>query len=378
MKKGIIYGLVAVLALSAIIWKLNSNKKENTGQTEIVKQSSVMDVPVQTQVVSISAFDQSVKANGNFAPKQDLSYKSETSGRIVKLMVKEGSQVSVGQIMAKVDDELLNADLQRSQASLDQARADVTRYETALKTGGVTQKQYDDAKITLQQVTAAYNSSRRRVQDTYIKAPISGIINKRYVEVGSYLSVGNPIFDIVDVSHLKLTVNVPEGQVVLLKVGQSVNVTSNVYPEVNYGGTITFIAAKGDNSLNYPVEIEVSNIAGKPLKAGMYGTANFELPKQAPMMLVPRNAFVGGVNSNQVFVAENGVAKLRNIVAGRIFGDKVEVREGLKEGDVLIVSGQINLTDGSKVTVQNSSAAAATGSAEAKTPAAESKVSAEK
>jgi RND family efflux transporter MFP subunit len=373
MKKGIIYGLVAVLALSGIIWKLNTNKASNTEKTNIVKTSSVMDVPVQTQVVAISAFDQNVQANGNFEPKQDLAYKSETSGRIVKLMVKEGSQVGSGQVMAKVDDELLNADLQRAQASLDQARADVSRYETALKTGGVTQKQYDDSKITLQQMTASYNSARRRVQDTYIKAPISGVINKRYVEVGSYVTPGTAVFDIVDVSRLKLTVNVPEGQVILLKPGQSVNVTSNVYPEVNYVGTITFIASKGDNSLNYPVEIEVANIAGKPLKAGMYGTANFELPKQAPMMLVPRNAFVSGVNSNQVFVVENGVAKLRNVVAGRIFGDKVEIRDGLKEGEALIVSGQINLADGSKVIVQNGAAAkpaAAAAAPEAQAPAA--------
>ncbi len=160
------------------------------------------------------------------------------------------------------------------------------------------------------------------------------------------------MFDIVDVSRLKLRVTVPEIQVVNLKLGDKVNVTTNVFPEVQYIGKITFIAAKGDETLSYPVEMEVTNINGKQLKAGMYGTANFEMPKQDPTMLVSRTAFVGGVNSNQIYVMEGNVAKLRKVTAGRIFGDKVEIREGLQEGETVIVSGQINLTDGAKVAVQ--------------------------
>src|SRR5690606_4950481 len=108
---------------------------------------------------------------------------------------------------------------------------------------------------------------------------------------------------------------------------------------------------KGDASLSYPVEMEVANVNGKSLKAGMYGTAHFDMPKQDAAMLIPRTAFVGGVNSNQVYVMDNNTAKVRKVVAGRIFGDKVEIREGLNEGETVITSGQINLTEGAKVTV---------------------------
>jgi RND family efflux transporter MFP subunit len=160
------------------------------------------------------------------------------------------------------------------------------------------------------------------------------------------------MFDIVDVSRLKLKVTVPEQQVIHLQLGDKVEVTSNVFPEVKYTGKITFIAAKGDNTLSYPVEMEVINVSGKTLRAGMYGTANFAMPKQDPAILVSRTSFVGGVNSNQIYVMENNTAKVRKVVAGRIYGDKVEIREGLKEGETVITGGQINLTDGSKVTVQ--------------------------
>ena len=210
----------------------------------------------------------------------------------------------------------------------------------------------DDARLQYDVAKTRYEAASRRVSDTYVKAPISGIINKKYIEQGAYLSVGTKMFDIVDVSRLKLAVSVPEAQVVTLSKGQKVSVTSSVFPETTYEGTITFIAAKGDNSLNYPVEMEVGNIAGKDLKAGMYGTAHFVDPKADKAIFIARTAFIGGVNSNEVYVMEGNVAKKRKVVAGRIVGDQVEVREGLNEGDVVITSGQINLTDGATVAVQ--------------------------
>ena len=82
----------------------------------------------------------------------------------------------------------------------------------------------------------------------------------------------------------------------------------------------------------------------------MYGTAVFQFPKQAPAITIPRTAFVGSVSSNQIFVLEDGKAKLRHVIAGRILGDSVEILDGLKEGEIAIISGQINLTDGTPVT----------------------------
>jgi len=352
MKKIFIWGGLTVLALVLIMWKLGANKKENEAKTDYVKQSNTGEVPVLVQQVKKTDFSQGFAANGNFEPIRELTYLAETSGRITDLSVDEGSYVKPGQVMARVDDEILGTDLQNYKVSMDQLKVDKERYESAFKTGGVTQKQVDDIRVQYDQAITRYEAASRRIRDTRVKAPIQGVINAKYVEQGAYLKAGDKMFDIVDVSRLKLAVSVPEAQIVTLKEGDKVNVTANVFPEATYEGRITFIAAKGDNTLNYPVEMEVTNIAGKQLKAGMYGTAHFEMPKTAPVMLIARTAFAGGVNSNQVFVMEGGSAKLRKVVAGRIYGDQVEIREGLNEGETVITSGQINLVDGSKVTVQ--------------------------
>lgn len=352
MKKIFIWGGLTVLAVVVIMWKLGANKKENETKTEFVKQSNTGQVPVLVQKVAKQDFSQGFSVNGNFEPVRELTYLAETSGRITDLYVTEGSYVKPGQVVARIDDEILGTDLENYKISMNQLKVDKERYESAFKTGGVTQKQVDDIRVQYEQAVTRYEAASRRIRDTRVKAPIQGVINARYVEKGAYLRAGDKMFDIVDVSRLKLAVSVPEAQVVRLQVGDKVKVTADVFPEVTYEGRITFIAAKGDNTLNYPVEMEVANVSGKQLKAGMYGTAHFEMPQTAPMMLIPRTAFTGGVNSNQVYVLAGDSARLRKVIAGRIYGDQVEIREGLDEGETVITSGQINLVDGTKVTVQ--------------------------
>ncbi|HQU99636.1 MAG TPA: efflux RND transporter periplasmic adaptor subunit, partial [Bacteroidia bacterium] len=191
----------------------------------------------------------------------------------------------------------------------------------------------------------------KNLMNSIIKAPVNGIVNVRYVEVGTYLAAGNKIVEIVDDSKLKLSVNVNEYQIIQLRNGDKVEVTASVYPEATYQGVITFIAAKSDASLNYPVEIEIKNIAGKALKAGMYGTAHFTPETKTASLTIPRSAFQGGINSNLVFINDNGKAKLQKVVAGRVYGNQVEIREGLKDGDQVIITGQINLVDGKAIAV---------------------------
>ncbi len=352
MKKILLYSALVIAAIALIMWKLNSNKKQNAERAAIVKESTSGAVPVLTQVAALTTFDQAFTANGNFEAVNQIDFSAESAGRITQLMAKEGTQVRAGQVLAKIDNQVVSADLEIAQANVNAARTDMERYQKALATGGVTQKQVDDMTLQYRNAQAKLTQARKNTSNALLKSPIDGVINAKYVEVGTYLSAGTKIFQIVNISRLKLVVNVPESQVVSLRVGQEVPVTTNVFPEVTYKGKITFIAAKGDATLNYPVEVEIANIPGKELKAGMYGTASFELPKQEPALLIPRAAFYSGVSNNAVFVLQDGKAASRKVTSGRVFGDLVEVRDGLKEGETVITSGQVNLTDGTPVSVQ--------------------------
>ena len=351
MKKNILIIVAIVVTLGVIGYVLMNNKKENEAKTAIVAEKnasiSVKVATVKTEEVSVDFF-----ANGNFAPLQELSFSAEKPGRVVRVLVDEGNRVRSGQTLAIVRSEQITADLQTAQASYQNALTDYSRFENAFKTGGVTKQQLDQAKLSLVTSKSRLQQAKVNIGDTNIKATISGIVNKKYIEPGSVLGAGTPMFDIVNVSKLKLKVNVNENQVAGLKVGTTVNVKASVYPDATFSGKISFIAPKADASLNFPVEIEIGNNAANDLKAGMYGTAEFSSNQgKKSLMIVPRNAFVGSVSSNEIFVIENGTAKLKSVTAGRILGDKVEILGGLSEGEIVIVTGQINLQDGSKVDV---------------------------
>ena len=353
MKKIIITIVVIAVSLGAIAYVLTNIKKENEAKTAVVAEKNA-SVSVRIDTVKVEDVSLDFVSNGNFEPVQELKFSAEKSGKITNVLVKEGDYVSVGQTLAIVRSDVINVNAQNANAVYQNAVADYTRFENAFKTGGVTSQQLDQAKLAMVNAKSQLTQANINVGDTRIKAPISGVINKKYIEVGSIIT-GMPateLFEIVNVSKLKLIVSVNESQVASLKVGSPTKVTASVYPDKTFEGKITFIAAKADASLNFPVEIEISNNASKDLKAGMYGTAEFASNQQKQSLkIVPRNAFVGSVSSNQVFVVENGIAKLKTVIAGRILGDQVEILDGLNEGETVIVTGQINLQEGSAVEV---------------------------
>ena len=353
MKKNLTIGLVIIAALALIAFILMKNKKANEEKIAIVAEKNA-SVSVKVASVKTEEVTLDFVANGNFEPKQELSFSAEKSGKIITVLAKEGDRVSVGQTLAIMRGDAININAQAAEAGYLNAKSDYNRFENAYKTGGVTKQQLDQAKVALTNADANYRQAKLNVGDTRIKAPISGIINKRFIEPGSMLTAmpATQLFEIVNVNTLKLTVNVNESQVATLKTGTAVTVTSSVYPNQEFKGKITFIAAKSDSSLNFPVEIEISNNVNNDLKAGMYGTAVFKSAQQKQTMtVIPRNAFVGSVSSNQVFVVENGKAVLKTVTAGRILGDKVEILSGLSDGENVITTGQINLQNGNTVEI---------------------------
>ncbi|ETZ21267.1 efflux RND transporter periplasmic adaptor subunit [Pedobacter sp. V48] len=353
MKRVIIIIVIIVVALGAIAYVLSNNKKKNEAKTAFIAEGGGA-VAVRIATVDKKVVDLDFAVNGNFVPKQELNFLSENAGRVSKIYVDEGDRVTKGQVLARVDAEIINTDKETAEANYQNALRDEARYKSSYETGGVTQQQLDQAKLTTQNAKLRLQASQRKVSDANIKAPINGVINKRYIEVGAFVNTqGTQLFEIVDVSKLKLRVNVNESQVANLKIGDKIDIKSSVFPTEKFNGKVTFIAAKADASLNFPIEIEVDNNTKNSLKAGMYGTAVFNFPKQAPSILIPRTSFVGSVSSNQVFMLDksNNTSKIRKVVAGRILGDFVEILDGLNEGETVITSGQINLAEGTPVSI---------------------------
>jgi membrane fusion protein (multidrug efflux system) len=351
MKKTLIYIIVAAVLIGLAAYKIAGNKEKQTKEvTEVAKQVDKINVNVIT--VKRENINTDYSANGTFLPKQEMNQASEIAGRIVNVLVKEGSRVSAGQTLATIKRDAIEVDVAQAQNNLQNAVIDNQRYENAYKTGGVTKQQLDNSRLQLKNMQAAVRAQGVRVNDTSIRAGISGTVNKKTVEPGRVVAIGDSMFEIVNINSLKLSVLVDESQIGRIQLGQEVPINVNVLPEDSFSGKITFIAPKSDASLNFPVEIEVQNRGN--LKAGMYATALFKTNHGAEtqnMLTVPAEAFVNGVSSGQLFVVQNGTAKMVKVMIGKIYGDKVQILSGLNEGQQVITSGQINLDNGSKINI---------------------------
>lgn len=349
MKRAIITVIIIAAAIGGIFFILKKNKAKNDAVTQEASKTNAY-VAVRVDTAQNATVDASYVANGTFEPKQEVIVAAETAGRVVRVLVDEGSYVSAGQTLAVVEGDKLNVNVANAQANYDNALQNLQRFESAFKTGGVTQQQLDQARLSFENAKNNLRSAKLTAGDVTIKTSVAGIVNSRKIEPGSYVNPGTAAFEIVNVSSLKLRVNVDEKNVATLAVGQPVNVTASVYNDKTYGGRITFIAPKSDGSLNFPVEIEVPN-KGNELRAGMYGTAHFGGNSTANVLVVPRAAFVGSVSDNTIFVAKDGKAVETKVVSGRSFGDKIEIVSGLNAGDVVIISGQINLLNGTAIEI---------------------------
>lgn len=351
MKKTLIYIIVAAVLVGLAAYKIAGNKEKQEKEVkEVAKQVDKINVNVVT--VKRENINTDYSANGTFIPKQEMNQASEIAGRIVNVLVKEGSRVSAGQTLATIKRDAIEVDVTQAQNNLQNAVIDNQRYENAFKTGGVTKQQVDNSRLQLKNAQAAVKAQGVKVNDTSIRAGISGTINKKMVEPGTVVSIGMAMFEIVNINSLKLSVLVDESQIGRIQLGQEVPINVNVLPEDSFSGRITFIAPKSDASLNFPVEIEVQNRGN--LKAGMYATALFKTNHGAEtqnMLTVPPEAFVNGVSSGQLFIVQNGTAKMIKVTVGKVYGDKVQILSGLNGGEQVITSGQINLDNGSKINI---------------------------
>jgi len=172
------------------------------------------------------------------------------------------------------------------------------------------------------------------------------------VEKGSVVSIGTPMAEITDIASLKLVVNVPEKAVNQFRLGQTITVQTEVYPESKFQGKVSMVGAQGDEAHNYPVEITVQNTANNPLKAGMYGSIANSNELKGESLAIPRQAIMGSAKEPQVYVVENGKAVLKSVMIGVATNEFYEITKGLKPGDQVVTSGQINLQNGTLVSAQ--------------------------
>ena len=341
--------VVGVGVVAAILMTSKAESNAQPGNT-IATAYSVSVVTAQKQNIS-----ENISLVGTINANNDVVIMSETSGRVVKVNAEGGEFKQAGSVLVEVDDELKEAAYKAATMNYEKVKKDLERFESLYKEGSVSESQIEQSRWNFQNAEAQYIVARRQYRDTKITTPISGIVTARPVNIGSMLQ-GAPqpsvVANVVDISKLKVKINVSEKDVFKLQIGDAVDVTTDVYPGVTLEGRISTISAKGDELHTYPVEVTLNNSTKTPLKAGMFGTVSFTAKNSENNIVIPREAIVGSIKDAKVYVVENSVAKTRAIVTGKELGTSIEVLSGIRPGEVVVVNGQNNLKDNVAVTVR--------------------------
>ncbi|MCU0425471.1 MAG: efflux RND transporter periplasmic adaptor subunit [Candidatus Kapabacteria bacterium] len=344
---------LAVVVIGGIAFLLMRNKATMEAKAE---QPIVLIPTVSTELVEEQALSENLEVQGSIQAQNEVVVIAETQGRITNIFTKLGDRVGQGSPLVKVDSVLKYSGYIVAKANYDKAKRDVERLRELRKENNASESELESAELGLQNAKAQFIAAERQLRDAVITSPIGGTVVERPVSLGTMIAPGTPVATIVDVSTVKLKANVPEQEVLKLRVGDKVRVRADVYPDAEFTGTVSFISIKGDAAHNYPIEVVLQNSGKYPLKAGMSAKMSRQTRESRQALMIPRLAVVGSVKSPSVFVVETEqgkmVAKLKNIVVGVENGTKVEVVSGLQRGERLVVNGQNNARAGAEVIVQ--------------------------
>jgi membrane fusion protein, multidrug efflux system len=348
-KSRIIVLIIVLIASIFVVYKLRSNKKEFQDNVSF-SQRKVDKIPVSVEKVTKGTLSENVVATGTLEAAQVLNLVSETQGKIIKIHKEKGDRVSVGDVIVKVDDEVIAANVLTAEANYAQIKKDIERFTHLAEENAITKHDLEQASIGLKKAKADLINAQKALSNTSIKAPISGYINSENLTIGQLLGGGTPVCEIVNNSKLKLNIKISEHEVYKIKKGQSVSVHLTVFPDKKFTGHITSIAEKADAAMKFNIEITLVNDVNAHLKSGLYAEA--ELPvKNEDKLIINKNSIVGSMESPVIYVSQNGKAVKRQLVIGQSNDKQVEVLSGLSAGEDVIVSGQLNLKDGDEINI---------------------------
>lgn len=341
MKRYIYLVFVIVLAISISACGKKQEKKEVEKKLSLVK---VRDVKGEE-------FSEIFKVIGVVKPNASARLSSEEGGIITYLSKDKGNSVSRGETVVVLKKDFDKASYDQAVSQYDLAKDNYERAEKLYLENATSEQVYSNAKLQFDIAEKTVEMYRTRLTKGYIKSPISGVVDAKFMNLGEMTSPGSPIISIVDISRVKIEAGIPEKYVTQLTKGKSVEITFDVLPDEKYTGKITYISPTlNPQSRTFDIEIILVN-KDRKLKPEMSANIFISNMNLDDAIVLERDNFVDNGDEQFVFVLDNDIAKKKVIKLGGATDNKVLVSEGLNIGDKLIYYGFRALVDGDKVKV---------------------------
>ncbi len=336
--------LIIILSVALLV----NNRTKNLAKAK--RNVILTTFPVYVSKVQIEDINLNLEYIGTVVPNAEVNISSETNGRVVSVGANLGDFVSKGAVLVKLDDRIKLANYQTAKANFDKIKKDLERYQKLYKENSISESQMEQLQFQFVTAESQLIIAKKQLEECNITAPFSGFVSSRMVEVGQVVSPGNTLLSLIDIGTVKIRIQVPETDILKIKLGDNVEIKSDLIPNEKFLGKIQNIGFKADEAKTYPVEIIVKNRKNL-LKGGMFAKVTIPSAIRGEKLLIPREALVGSKTEPKVYVVENNTAHLKTISIGNEYGRKLEVLSGLSPGDLVVIEGIVNLKDGTSVQI---------------------------
>ena len=348
--KKVLYVIIPLAIIAIVVVKLKNNKE--ISQSKVYQYDKELALNVQADTLQIENVDAEFSYSGTFEPNKETKISAELQGKINTVLVDVGSVVNKGQSLILLDNSILKLQLQTIEVQIEGLEADVNRYTILAKADVIQGVQLEKAELGLKSAKVQKATLLEQINKTTIKAPFNGVVTAKLSEVGAFAAPGIPLLQITDIKILKFTVNVPEKDLSQFKFNQSYFISADAYPEISLSGKTSMIGSKANIGSSFPIQFTINNTSDLKIKSGMFGKVNLKNDIEEKGIIISASAIVGSANQPQIYLIKNGKSVLQNITISKKIQNKVVVLSGLKEGDVIVTNGFINLFDGANVTVK--------------------------
>lgn len=323
------------------------------------KDPSDASVPVEVQPLKRAPMIAVYSGTAPIEAHDEAEVVAKVGGEVRQIFVEEGDNVAAGQVLARLDGDRLRLDLAQTEANLRKLERDYNRQLELSQKGLVAKGTAENAKYDLDALRAAYESARLELSYTEIRAPIAGVVSARHIKVGNTIKPNDPTFRVTNLDPLLAYVHVPEKEFRKLAAGQAADVAVDALGGQHFTGTIARISPTVDPQTGtFRAEVEVPD-PSRHLKPGMFARVNIVYERRDNALQLPRTAILDADGQQSVFVVANGKAEQRRIQTGLANNGWVEVLQGLKGNERVVVVGQAGLKSGTVVKVVDDTAPAA-------------------
>ncbi len=343
-KKQLIYLIIGILIIGALaIPKLMPKGGPKAGGKPKPGPIAIGKFTIQS-----TQLDKTVSAAGSILAEEEVELRTESSGRVLQILFKEGEAVIKGQLLLKMNDADLQAQLKKAN-SIEKLKAQSEkRMKQLLDKGGVSQEAYDMANTELQSAKADIDLLREQIRKTEIRAPFNGTIGLRSISEGSTLAVNTLVARLQSLNKMKLDFSIPEKYAAFVSKGQDISFHTDAMPKDIHAKVFAIEPKIDQNNRNILIRAIFDN-PGKKYFPGSFAKVQIVLKKDANAIMIPTQAVTPILKGQKVYVVSGDSVVERKIELGERLDSMVQVTKGLEPGEVIAVKGVVLLRNGAKI-----------------------------